>query len=97
MRHLDAETCDVIGKLIGTSQLRQQADKKESEEEQDMCKALEDLREEGRLEGKAIGFIECCRDFGLAEKDIFARLQQKLNMTAQKAQEYLSMYEKQCI
>lgn len=92
-RHLDAETCDVIGKLIGTSQLWQQADKKESEEEQDMCKALEDLREEG----VAMGFIECCRGFGLAEKDIFARLQQKLNMTAQKAQEYLSMYEKQCI
>lgn len=92
-RHLDVETYEVIGKLIGTSRLQQQAAKKESEEEQDMCKAIEDLIEDGRVEG----FIESCKDFGLAEKDILAKLQQKLNMTAQKAQEYLDMFEKQCI
>lgn len=92
-RHLDVETYDVIGKLIGTSRLQQQAVKKESEEEQDMCKAIEDLIEDGRAEG----FIESCRDFGLAEKDILVKLQQKLNITAQKAQEYLDMFEKQCV
>lgn len=34
-------------------------------------------------------------DFGLSEEDILARLQKKLNVSLQKAQEYISAYKKQ--
>lgn len=104
-RHLDVETYDVIGKLIGAGRLQRQTDKGESGEEQDMCKAIDDLIEDGRAEGKLEGraegraeeIIASGRDFGLTETDILAKLQQKLNMTAQKAREYFDMFGKQCI
>ena len=40
-------------------------------------------------EGEAKGIIEMGNDFGLSEEDILARLQKKLNVSLQKAQEYL--------
>ncbi len=46
-------------------------------------------------EGEAKGIIEMGHDFGLPEEDILARLQKKLNVSLQKAQEYLSAYRKQ--
>ena len=100
-RHLDVETYNVIGKLIGSSKLQQQEYKEENEEERDMSNAIDDFFEDGRIagkaEGKAEGIIELGRDFGLSEKDILARLQQKLNVTAQRAREYLDAFEKQCV
>lgn len=100
-RHLDVETYNVIGKLIGSSKLQQQEYKEENEEERDMSNVIDDFFEDGRIagkaEGKAEGIIEFGRDYGLSEKDILARLQQKLNVTAQRAQEYLDAFEGQCI
>lgn len=95
-RHLDAETYHIIGKLVGSRKLPEQADKEKNGEECDMSNAIDDLFEDGRLEGKAEGkvegkaeeIIEFGRDFGLSENDILARLQRKLNMTAQAAKEY---------
>lgn len=44
-------------------------------------------------EGEAKGIIEMGNDFGLSEEDILARLQKKLNVSLQKAQEYLYAIE----
>lgn len=46
-------------------------------------------------EGEAKGIIEMGHDFGLSEEDILVRLQKKLNISLQKAQEYISAYKKQ--
>lgn len=46
-------------------------------------------------EGEEKGIIEMGHDFGLSEEDILARLQKKLNVSLQKAQEYISAYKKQ--
>ena len=46
-------------------------------------------------EGEVKGIIEMGHDFGLSEEDILARLQKKLNVSLQKAQEYISAYKKQ--
>lgn len=46
-------------------------------------------------EGEEKGIIERGHDFGLSEEDILARLQKKLNVSLQKAQEYISAYKKQ--
>lgn len=79
----------------------------------DMCKAFEDMREEGRIEGEKQGRIEgekCGRiegrareivelgcEFGLSEKKILEKLQSKLNISEKKAREYFAMYEKQAV
>lgn len=84
----------------------------EGEERYDMCKAFEDMRQEGYDEGiekgmergiekgiekgieqgivtgKAEGIIETGLDVGLSEQDILERLQKKLDISLQKAQEY---------
>lgn len=47
------------------------------------------------MNGEVKGIIEMGHDFGLSEEDILARLQKKLNVSLQKAQEYISAYKKQ--
>ena len=60
----------------------------------DMCTVFEETRAEGRIEGRAEGIIETGLDFGLSEEDILERLQKKLNISLQAAQEYLKMFGK---
>ena len=64
-----------------------------------MCRVFEETwaegREEGKAEGKAEEIVETGYEFGLSEKDILARLQNKLNISMKKAQEYFDMFSKQ--
>ena len=60
-----------------------------------MCKLFDEIREEGRLEGEARGIIESGIEFGISENDILERLQKKLNITLQVAQEYFQMFVKE--
>ena len=53
------------------------------------------ILEEGRVEGRAEEIIESGYDFGLSECDILARLQEKLQITAEQAERYMEMFEKQ--
>lgn len=59
----------------------------------DMCTVFE----ETRTEGEAKGIIETGYEFGLSESDILERLQKKLNISEQKAQEYLEMFGNQTV
>lgn len=69
--------------------------------EADMCTVFEETRKEGVAQGIAQGraeeIIETGYEFGLTEADILTRLQNKLNVSRQKAQEYLSMFGKQTV
>ena len=64
----------------------------------DMCTVFEETRaegrQEGRLEGEAKGIVEIGLEFGLSEEDILAKLQIKLNISLQKAQEYFAVFSK---
>jgi hypothetical protein len=72
-------------------------------EDGDMCTLFEEIAREskeegkaqGKAEGKAEGIIELGYDFGLSENDILERLQVKLNVSRQQAQQYLKMFGKQ--
>ncbi len=57
-----------------------------------MCTVFEETRREGIAEGKAEEIVETGYEFGLSEDDILARLQKKLNISLQKAQEYLVLF-----
>ena len=56
-----------------------------------------DGKMEGKLEGKAEEIVEIVYEFGLSENDILERLQTKLNISLQKAQEYLAMFGKRVV
>lgn len=53
--------------------------------------------EETRIEGEAKGIVETGIEFGISEDDILARLQNKLDVSIQKAQEYFKMFGKQTV
>ena len=67
----------------------------------DMCTLFDEIAKEGEARGEARGeakgIIETGFDFGLSEHDILERLQKKLNISLQQAQEYFGMFKKQTI
>ena len=67
----------------------------------DMCTVFEETRKEGVAQGVTQGraeeIIETGYEFGLSEDAILARLQKKLNVSLQKAQEYLAMFGKKTV
>lgn len=62
-----------------------------------VCTLFDEIAKEGVEKGKAEGIIETGLDFGLSENDILERLQLKLSITLQKAQEYFELYGKQTL
>ena len=62
-----------------------------------MCTLFDEIEKEGKIKGKAEDIIETGIDFGLAKDDILQRLQNKLNVSLQKAQEYFEMFGKQTV
>ena len=53
-----------------------------------------EAREEGMLEGRAMGIIETGFDLGLSESAILEKLQKKLNISLQTAEEYMERFGK---
>ncbi len=53
--------------------------------------------EKGKIEGRAEEIIESGFEFGLSEKDILTRLQNKLDISLQSAQQYLLRFGKQMV
>ena len=66
-----------------------------------MCEALRELMkdeiEQDVARGEARGIVDTCCDFGLSDDAILERLQKKLNISLQTAQEYLQTFGKQTI
>lgn len=74
-----------------------------------MCTLFEEIAKEsraegeakgearGKVEGEAKGIVEAGLDFGLSENDILIRLQRKLDISLQIAQEYFSRFGKQTV
>jgi hypothetical protein len=62
-----------------------------------MCTLFEEIAKENVIKGKALGMIETGFDFELSENDILIRLQRKLDITLQQAQEYLNLFKKQAV
>lgn len=63
----------------------------------DMCTVFEETWIEGKIEGEAKGIVETGIEFGISQDDILARLQNKLNVSIQKAQEYFKMFGEQTV
>jgi hypothetical protein len=60
----------------------------------DMCTVFEAERKDGIIEGRAEEIIAMGDEFGLSESDILTKLQEKLDISSQKAQEYFRQFGK---
>ncbi len=87
----------VIMTVAGAANCKMDYDMIARKGDADMCTVFEETRAEGKVEGEAKGIIETDYEFGLSEEDILTRLQKKLNISLQKAQEYISMLGKAAI
>ena len=90
-RKVDRETYQAIRELLHSEKELRKVSRNE-EEEEDMCKALEDLYNDGVVAGKETGIkalIKTCREFQVPEQEILTRIQQEFSIGKEKAMEYL--------
>lgn len=91
----------VIMTVAGAANCKMDYNMNEKKGDADMCTVFEETWREGKAEGEINGraqeIVELGHEFGLSEDDILIRLQKKLNISLQKAQEYLAMFGKQTV
>lgn len=95
-RHMDEETCFILGVLTGSKELEQYIQNTEMEE-MDMSNAITELIEDGRREGILQGthaMIETCKEFGLSREETRSRVMEKLSCTEEESRKYMTMYWK---
>ena len=61
--------------------------------EVDMCKAIKEMIEEGRMEGRIDGIISTARRYHASEEDIIEQLMEEFDIDKEKAWEYLADIE----
>ena len=66
-------------------------------DQENIEKGMKKGMEKGKMEGRAEEIIETGFEFGLSEQDILTRLQNKLDISFQAAQEYLFRFRKQTV
>ena len=62
-----------------------------------MCTLFDKIAKDSELKGRAIEIVETGYEFGISEADILKRLQQKLEIPLQIAEEFLNMFGKQTV
>ena len=61
----------------------------------DMCKALEELRQEGRWEGILEGIratVRTCRNFNISEADTIRNIMNEFSLSQEEAVNYVKKY-----
>lgn len=100
--HVHRETAETIAVMTDSTELLEKLEQQAIDQgggEYDMCLAMEEIRRDwiarGEAEGKAEEIVAMGLEFGLSEKDILNRLQNKLHVSEQKAGEYLELFGSQ--
>ena len=100
----DQETSASLGLVIGAVTESQQLNDHALRSEQEgrpmtMCKALEELRREGVLEGQREGRLEgiratirTCKKFNISEEDIIRNIMEEFSLSQEKASGYVKKY-----
>ncbi len=86
--------------VAGAAHCRIDQDMLKEEGRTDMWSVFEEVAKEGEAhgevrgiaKGEARGIIDTCHELGVSDEDILSRLQLKLDISLQAAQEYLQMF-----
>ena len=86
--------------VAGAAHCRIDQDMLKEEGRTDMWSVFEEVAKEGEArgevrgiaKGEARGIIDTCYELGVSDEDILSRLQSKLDISLQAAQEYLQMF-----
>ena len=90
-RELDEETIRTMSVMINQENLLEYRQK---EGGFDMCKAFEDMKQEGIEIGLSRGVLETCRELGTSREEAIRRVMQKCGMERSEAEKLAEMYWK---
>ncbi|MDE7269181.1 MAG: hypothetical protein K2N81_01760 [Acetatifactor sp.] len=100
--HVHRETAETIAVMTDSTELLARLEQQTIEQEggeYDMCLAMEEIRRDwiarGEMDGRAEEIVVMGLEFGLSKSDILNRLQNKLHVSEQKAEEYLGLFGSQ--
>lgn len=96
-RELSNQAKILLMKLIHIKKIPDVKEEDFEKGEFDMGNAFEDMKEEGRIEGKAEEMIAMGHEFGLSDTKILERLQNKLSISAEKAQEFFGRFGEKAV
>lgn len=85
---------NVVMTVAGAANCKIDYNALDRKEDADMCTVFEETRIEGKVEGRAEEIVEMGYEFGLSKDEILEKLQKKLEVSPEKAQEYLAVYGK---
>ena len=91
MREHDADETALMT-VAGAAHCRIDRDMLKEEGRTDMWSVFEEVAKEGEARGEVRGIIDTCHELGVSDEDILSRLQLKLDISLQAAQEYLQMF-----
>ncbi len=101
--HVHRETAETIAVMTDSTELLEKLEQQKDDQEgggYDMCLAMEELRKDwiargevyGKAEGKAEEIVAMGLEFDLSRNDILNRLQNRLQVSEQRAGEYLELF-----
>ena len=97
-RELDEDAYDVIAEYTDTEQLMEVKQCKEKGKV-DMCKAIEEMIQDGRMEGLSQGLergiqalIETCKELGHSREEVSGKLENKFKLSKEEAERYLEKF-----
>lgn len=89
---MDEETYQALREFLHSETILKQAFEKEKGEEQaDMCKALDDLYQDGIEQGA----VEAYQEVGFSKEEVIERVQKKFSYAVEKAEEIVEKYWKE--
>ncbi|MGE9963713.1 Rpn family recombination-promoting nuclease/putative transposase [Fusicatenibacter saccharivorans] len=92
-QNVDEETYYVIREFLHSERmLKENIEKSQGKETVDMCKALEDLYNEGIECGMVKGVVETLHDFGMEKDAAIQRVMQKFEMSREQAEKDVESY-----
>lgn len=106
-RELDEDTYDIIAQYTKTDELINRKQHKQEGEKVNMCKAIEEMIQDGRMEGMSLGFkrgieqgieqgikaiIETCIEFGSTKEAAADRLMAKFQLEKDMVDNYMKQY-----
>ncbi|MBD5540581.1 MAG: hypothetical protein HDR00_05205 [Lachnospiraceae bacterium] len=106
-RHLDEESCRIIGRFTNTENLLLKTDKDKEEKDMDVGTAIWDIREEGVQEGFKRGIsqgisqgisrgmkalVEAYKELGCTKEEAVTKLMEKCTLSQSEAEKYAKEY-----
>ena len=92
--HLDYNTSQAIGEFLQSEQLRKMTKRDDGKGERNMCKAIEEIYQNGIEAGEEKSLVEVYQEFGKTKEETIERFMVKFEVGREEAEEKVKEYWK---